>query len=367
GYTLAVASNSIRSTVEIILDRMAIRQYFDVIFSNEDVAKPKPDPEIYRRCFEAMKLTPEECLVVEDSMPGIQAARQATPNVVIVAGPHEVTLELVLHSLSLFNERVKAAETKLHFAGKEPKNDTIEIVIPMAGLGQRFSAAGYAKPKPLIDIYGKPMIQWVIENIRPSNHECHFTFLCNEKHIAEYHVDDFLRRLAPGCTIVSVPGVTEGAACTLLLAKRQLSTSRPLMIANSDQWIEIDIDDFMDSAMKGSSDGLIMTFKANEKKWSYARVDETGRVVEVAEKNPISQHATVGLYYFKHAEDFVEGAQNMMRKNIRTNGEFYVCPVYNELLAKNKDVRIYEIDRNSMHGLGTPEDMDTFLSWKKAA
>lgn len=211
------------------------------------------------------------------------------------------------------------------------------------------------------------MIQWVVENVRPKNVPSHFTFICNERHLIDYELDKFLNSIAPHCSIVSVPGVTQGAACTILLAKEHISVTRPLIIANSDQWIETDIDDFISKAQEKDTDGAIMTFPASEKKWSYAKTDAEGRVVQVAEKDPISEHATVGIYYFKHGEDFVEGCQDMIRKDIRTNGEFYVCPVYNQLIESRKNIAIHEIERDKMHGLGTPEDLSTFLAWKQAA
>jgi HAD superfamily hydrolase (TIGR01509 family) len=367
GYTLGVASNSIRSTVELVLEKMAIREYFDVVLSNEDVDRAKPHPEIYLKSLQMLNLAPDECLIVEDSIPGIQAARQVTPNVAIVAGPAEVTGELISKNISLCNEAAAVPRTGQKKSGYDPSADTIEIVIPMAGLGQRFSAAGYEKPKPLIDVIDKPMIQWVVENIRPKNARSHVTFICNREHMKHYGLEQFLSSIAPGCSIVTAPGVTEGAACTLLLAKEQINNSQPLIIANSDQWVDIDIEDFMSRAIQPDCDGLIMTFRATEKKWSYAKTDEQGKVTQVAEKDPISDHATVGIYYFKHGEDFVEAAQEMVSKDIRTNGEFYVCPVYNQLLEKHRNVFIHEIGRDKMHGLGTPEDLDLFLKWKQAA
>jgi dTDP-glucose pyrophosphorylase len=135
------------------------------------------------------------------------------------------------------------------------------------------------------------------------------------------------------------------------------------VLANSDQWIDAPIDEFIEDAVSSGCDGSIMTFKATEDKWSYARLNKMGRVVEVAEKVPISENATVGIYYFKHAQDFIDAAFSMVRKNIRTKGEFYVCPVYNELISSNKRIKIFEINKDRMHGLGTPEDLQAFIQW----
>ncbi len=367
GYRFAVASNSIRATVEMMLDKMGIRNHFEVVLSNEDVKRPKPEPEIYQKCMERLGVTPEEVMIIEDSIPGIQAARKATENVMIVAGPHEVTQDFVWKNIKFFNDRRKAKAAPGDPAQTKFTPNTVEIVIPMAGLGQRFSAAGYAKPKPMIDVLDKPMIQWVVENIRPKSVPSHFNFICNRSHIEEYQLDKFLARLAPGCNIISVPGVTEGAACTILLAKEFINNHRPLIIANSDQWVEVSIDEFVTLAKRDKRDGLIMTFHATEKKWSYAKVDDTGKVTQVAEKNPISDHATVGIYYFNQGRDFIDAAEEMIRRDIRTNGEFYVCPVYNQLIEQGKNNAIHEIQRGQMHGLGTPEDLTVFISWKQAA
>lgn len=349
GFRLAVASNSIRTTVELFLAGMGIRDRFDVVLSHEDVARPKPDPQIYRRAIELMGVSASECLIVEDSVPGVQAARQVTANVLVVAGPREVTLERILP-----------------MAEREPSAKLLpgclEIVIPMAGLGTRFAAKGYDKPKPLIEIFGKPMIQWVVENVRPRHQDHRFTFLVHEAHLKAHAVDRLLGELAPGCSIVPVPATTEGAACTALLALDRLDLERPLLIANSDQWVELDIDHFLYAASLGN-DGLILTFPASDPKWSYARMDASGRVVEVAEKKPISPHATVGIYHFRRGQDFADAARAMIRANHRVNGEFYVCPVYNELIARGATIRCFPLAAGAMHGLGVPEDLEAFVQW----
>jgi dTDP-glucose pyrophosphorylase len=231
----------------------------------------------------------------------------------------------------------------------------------MAGLGSRFKDAGYPDPKPFIPVNGKPMIQWVVENLSSTRYRTHFTFIVNRLHLDSYRLDEKLSKMVPGCNIVTVPGKTEGAACTVLLAMDEIAQDRPLLIANSDQYVDVCIDDFLTIAMHPSRDGLIMTFPASDKKWSYAKVNTEGWVSEVAEKNPISSHATVGIYLFKSAKSFVDACQSMIRLDQRTNGEFYVCPVYNELIRAGGKVSIFPISEEAMHGLGTPEDLDYFL------
>lgn len=238
---------------------------------------------------------------------------------------------------------------------------TVKIVVPMAGKGSRFKDAGYAFPKPLIDIKGKAMIEVVTANLRLNvDHE--FVFICQREHYEKFDLYNIFKNVTNNkFKVVQLDGQTEGAACTVLSATEFINNDDELLIANSDQYIDGGINDFLAEAQSGEKDGLIMTFESSHPKWSYARTDSSGRVIEVAEKKVISKHATVGVYYFKKDSDFVQAAQAMILKNIRHNNEFYVCPVYNELLLSGKKIFIKEIPADQMHGLGTPEDLNHFL------
>jgi dTDP-glucose pyrophosphorylase len=332
-----------------VLDKLQITPFFDLILSREDVAHPKPNPSIYFSCLEKLKIDKEDVLIFEDSKPGILAATQTTPNVVRIKNPEELNLSFI---------EAKIIEQNSHRWVKGP---VTEVVIPMAGLGSRFQEAGYSDPKPFISVHGKPMIQWVVENLSSQIYRTRFTFIVNRIQLESYRIEEKLTKIVPDCNIISIPGKTEGAACTVLLALDEISLDRPLLIANSDQYIDISIDDFLKKAFQTNRDGLIMTFPANEKKWSYAKINAEGLVTEVAEKNPISPHATVGIYYFKNARSYVEASQSMIKLDQRTNGEFYVCPVYNELIRNGAQIEIFPILKDAMHGLGTPEDLDCFL------
>ncbi len=233
----------------------------------------------------------------------------------------------------------------------------LNIVVPMAGRGSRFVQAGYKMPKPLIDIYGHPMIEYVVKNIRPEQ-EHRFVFICQQEHLEKYDLAHTLERIAPGCAVVTVDHITEGAACTVLLAKRYIDNSEPLMIANSDQYVDTDINKYL--AAMGDFDGLIMTMPANHPKWSYIRYDENGFVTLVREKEVISDQATVGIYNYKHGADFMKYARQMIAKDIRVNGEFYVAPVYNEMIEAGMKL-VYKDVGAKMHGLGTPEDLEAFM------
>jgi len=233
----------------------------------------------------------------------------------------------------------------------------------MAGRGSRFADAGFTDPKPLIKFGGKSMIQWVVENIRPTGAH-RFIFLCLAEHLKQYpRLRPQLEQLCPGCIIIPIEQVTEGAACTVLLARKFIDNDDALMIANSDQYVEQPIDDYLKHLAENNADGLIMTFWADHPKWSYCRLRPDGTVAEVVEKKVISNEATVGIYNFARGRDFVTAADAMIASNLRVNGEFYVAPVYNILIERGARIltaRISQGDKG-MHGLGTPEDLRRFM------
>ncbi len=238
----------------------------------------------------------------------------------------------------------------------------LNIVIPMAGRGSRFAEAGFLDPKPMIPVGGRPMIEWVIENIKPTR-EHHFIFLCLGEHLERYpQVGEKLRELCPGCDIISVDQVTEGAACTVLLARDLINSEAPLMIANSDQIVDLSVDEYLAAADEADADGLIMTFWADHPKWSYCRVAENGWVTEVVEKQVVSNDATVGIYNFGRGADFVQAAEQMIASDLRVNGEFYVAPTYNQLIDESKKIVVKATGKegDGMYGMGIPDDLELF-------
>lgn len=239
----------------------------------------------------------------------------------------------------------------------------LNIVLPMAGHGSRFARAGYADPKPLIPVYGRPMIELVIDNLRPQRAH-RFIFLCQQQHLEQFGLAARLQALAPDCVVLPVAQVTEGAACTVLLARHLIDNDDALMIANCDQYVDIRIDDYLAHADQGGLDGLIMTMSADHPKWSYVRLDANDRITEVVEKQVVSSEATVGIYNFKRGRDFVAAADAMIAQDSRVNGEFYVAPAYNGLIANAQRLGYYNIgqDRAGMYGLGVPDDLDYFLT-----
>lgn len=349
GYKIGCCSNSIRKTVLTVLSKLNIIEYFDIIVTNEDVVNSKPHPEMYWSAISKMSFLPEETLIVEDSPPGLLAAHRSKSNVLRVLNTSDVNYK---------NIKNKISEIEKNKEEYMPKwtDKKLNVIIPMAGAGSRFEKAGYTFPKPLIEVKGKPMIQVVVDNL---NIDANYIYVVQKSHRSKYNLDTLLNLITPNCKIVEVDGITEGAACTALLTKEFIDNENPLFFANSDQFVEWNSNDFMYKMQETNADGGIVTFKATHPKWSFAKIDDNGFVTEVAEKNPISDNATVGYYYWKRGSDFIKYAEQMIEKDIRVNNEFYVCPVFNEAILDGMKIRTFDTD--GMWGLGTPEDLNYYL------
>lgn len=348
-YKIYVASNSIRETLQLMLYKTGLIEYVDYFLSNNDVTHPKPHPEIYMKAIIHAGVLPSETLIVEDSIHGREAAVASGGNLMPVDSPNDVTYNNIKKYIT------KTSKTTLN---KKWEGDNINILIPMAGLGSRFTSENYVFPKPLIEtINGKPMIQLIIENL---NINANFIYIVRKEHYDKYSLKYLLNLITPNCKIVQVDKLTEGAACTTLLAKEHINNNNPLIIANSDQYLEWDANKFYYSIMSDKPDGCIVTFESCHPKWSFAKINEQGFVIEVAEKLPISNIATTGIYHWGKGSDYVKYAEQMINKNIRVNNEFYVCPVYNEAIADGKKIKTHNVDK--MWGIGTPIDLQEFLT-----
>lgn len=345
GYVIACCSNSVEKTVKLSLTNLGIIKYFDLILSNESVKYSKPHPEIYWKAMSYFGALPESTLIVEDSPTGLTAAFKSGAKVLRVKNTNDFDFDKLDKSYHSSKQHIERWVDK-----------KMNVLIPMAGNGSRFAQAGYTFPKPLIEVHGKPMIQVVVENLAV---DANFIFVVQKSHREKYNLDSMLSLICPGCKIVEVDGVTEGAACTVLLAKEFIDNDEPLVIANSDQFIEWNSLEFFYKMNEQNLDAGIVSFRATHPKWSYAKVDDNGFVTEVAEKNPISDIATVGVYYWKHGKDFVNFAERMISKDIRVNNEFYVCPVFNEALLDGLKIKTFDVPK--MWGIGTPEDLNYFL------
>lgn len=237
----------------------------------------------------------------------------------------------------------------------------MKILIPMAGEGSRFAREGYTFPKPLIDVEGKPMIQSVVENL---DFDATYIFLVRKEHLVKYNgLRTTLERITNGkFKIVEVDGLTDGAACTALLAKELIDNDEELLIANSDQIVEYSAENFKLLKSFTNVDGIIFTFNAVHPKWSFVRTNSRGIITELQEKNPISNIATCGIYWYRKGSEFVRYTEQMISKNIKVNNEFYIAPVYNEYILEGKTLLPFYVDK--MHGIGTPEDLNAYLKRK---
>jgi dTDP-glucose pyrophosphorylase len=343
---------------------LGIQEYFEDTFSNEDVQNPKPSPEMYQLAMKKCFLNKEECLIVEDSPVGRTAAYASGAHVLEVEDAEDVTLTLLREALYSIEKRGQLYPRTLPYS----RPITFHVVIPMAGEGSRFKDAGYTIPKPFIPVGGKPMIRWVIENMIPKHipldhYKLKFHLIVRTSYVTGNTLDSLFWDVPSNVsyTYHTTDGLTEGAACSVLLAEKEINNSDPLLIINSDQYLEWDPDVFYKTLLNPAYDGNILTFyqpNPYDLKWSYAKVNQDGHVTEVQEKKWISPYATVGLYGWRRGADYVKYANQMIAKNIRVKNEFYVCPVYNEAIADGQHVRVKLC--SGMWGLGVPEDLETF-------
>jgi HAD superfamily hydrolase (TIGR01509 family) len=364
GFRLFCCSNSVRNTLDATLNLLGVREFFEATYSNEDVQNPKPSPELYELAMRQCFLNKAECLIVEDSRIGREAAYASGAHVLEVEDAEDVTLSMLREALYTIEKKGNLYPRSIPYG----KPITFHIVIPMAGEGSRFREAGYTIPKPFIPVGGKPMVSWVIQNMIPKDipvehYKLKFHLIVRSSHVTGNRLDSLFWDVPSNVsyTYHTTDGLTEGAACSVLLAEGEINNNDPLLIVNSDQYLEWNPDVFYKCMLNPEYDGTILTFyqpNPYDLKWSYAKVSDDGFVTEVQEKKWISPYATVGLYGWRRGADYVKYAKQMIEKNIRVKNEFYVCPVYNESIGDGQHVRVKLC--TGMWGLGVPEDLQTF-------
>ena len=235
----------------------------------------------------------------------------------------------------------------------------MKVVMPIAGRASRFKEVGYNVPKPLIEILGKPMVKWATDSI-PFVKPEQMIFLVLKEHVDNHRIDEKLREIySDEITIIAINEVTEGAACTVLLAKELINNDEPLIISDCDHYFQNRQYSKLVVQLPHNVHGIIPVFEANENKWSFTSVDKNWRVLQVSEKIKISKYANIGAYFFSRGKDFVWAAEEMISENKRINNEFYVCPVYQELINSGKT--IIAVACEQVWGLGTPEDVKYFV------
>lgn len=235
----------------------------------------------------------------------------------------------------------------------------MNILFLLAGDSKAFEEQGYLYPKYLLEIDGKPLVQHVIEHVavtRPNRH----IFVVRKEEVERFHFESVLQLLSPQAEVIVAEGATHGAACTALLAVELIDNEEPLLIVNGDQIVELPLDEALDSFEKEGLDGGIIVFDSVHPRWSYVRLNDDDRVIEAAEKRPISRNATAGLYFFAKGRDFVTAAKEMIRKDANVGDAFYVCPAYNELLLNQGAIGVYRISRENYHSLALPQGVQAY-------
>ncbi len=229
----------------------------------------------------------------------------------------------------------------------------VNLVMPMAGRGQRFINEGYTEPKPLIKIGDKYIIEYVLDCMKFP--EANFIFIVRKDHVEEHNLDKVLKKIIPDAQIFVLDAITQGAICTVLEAKGYFDSDDEMIIKDCDQVIDWIPQHFLDYVRRHDADGGIVTIDTDNAGFSYAKVKDKV-IIQTAEKQVISNHGAVGIYYFKSGKELIKHADEMIRKNIRTNNEFYVCPVYNEFIENRKKILNYPVAE--MWSLGTPEEFE---------
>lgn len=230
--------------------------------------------------------------------------------------------------------------------------------MPVAGLGSRFATAGITKPKPLIEIGGKPMVKWAADSI-PFVDDEDYIFIVREAHVDRYDLDERLRELfSPAVDIIVIDYLTEGPACTAELAAEYMAADEPILITDSDHYFENEGYEDLISDLPNEIVGAIPVFKSEDEGLSYSAVDNDMQITRVAEKERISGYANIGAYYFATFDDFRWALDNVRDRQATVNDEFYVAPLYNELINRGDTVVARECDENWI--LGTPESVETF-------
>lgn len=239
----------------------------------------------------------------------------------------------------------------------------MNIIVLMAGPSKNFEDQGYIYPKYLLEMNGEPIIQRVIEGLKPLN--ANLSFVIRKEDDDKAYIGSTLQILAPNCSIYKVGEQTKGAVCSALFAIDSINNDDELIVLNGDQLVKKGLPEAIAEFRTKELDGGIVVFRSVHPRWSYVALDENGYVNETSEKRPISDIATAGCYYFRHGKDFVNAAFNTIRKDVNYDGKYYICSTYNELILKQQKVGVYEIAKKDYISFATPQMYDNYLNHKK--
>lgn len=233
----------------------------------------------------------------------------------------------------------------------------INILLPV--VGQSIFFKDYYFPKLMLEINDETILEKVVKNYNTIKDK-HFIFIFNHKECVEFHLDESARLITePENTVITLKNNTGGALCTCLLAVKEINNDSPLIIANSDQLIDVNYQDVVNYFDNNGYDAGVITFPSIHPRWSYIRLDNEN-IVEIAEKRPLSKHAIAGFYYFKHGSDFVNIAKKTIMKENSLNGVYYIAPALNELILTGKKVGYYEVEKNKYHSFYSPEKIGMY-------
>lgn len=235
----------------------------------------------------------------------------------------------------------------------------MNIVIPMAGGDALFRQHGFPFPKPVIEIAGRPLVEHAFDCLSRIR-DARFIFVIRKDDDLRFHLREVLQLMAPDSVVLRADGETAGAACTALLAVEYIDNDEELVIANSDQILDIDLDAAIGEFRARGLDAGTLVFDSVHPRWSFVKTDAEGFVVEAAEKRPISRNATAGFYYFRQGRFFVEAAQNLIRKDASVNGGYFVCPTFNEMILRQKRIGVIGIERERYVSLATPQAVEEY-------
>jgi dTDP-glucose pyrophosphorylase len=227
----------------------------------------------------------------------------------------------------------------------------MNIVVLLAGDSKDFQDRGYVYPKYLFEINNETLVQKVLNSLIPLHGKLHL--IIRKEDNDKFYFGQTLRILAPNASIITVENSTKGAVCTALFAIEHINTEEELLVINGDQLIKTPLLDAIESFKKRYLDGGIVAFSSIHPRWSYVLTDSAGFVVQTSEKKPISNQATAGCYYYKKGNAFIEACIRVIKKDVCTNGLYYISSTYNELILQQKKIGVFDISRQDYLSFAT--------------
>lgn len=236
----------------------------------------------------------------------------------------------------------------------------LNILIPMGGQNT-FPNAEYQYIKPLIEIGGKPLIELVVSCLDKIKQDKRFIFIVNASDCQTFHLDSVLKLITNDeAVIIKLEKETRGAACSVLMAIDYINNDEPLLISSSDHIVDYDMNMILERFNSRAIDVGAVCFDSIHPKWSFVRLDDSGKIIETAEKRPLSRNAIAGLYYFRCGSDFVAASMRMIEKDAHVNGQFYIAPTMNELVLMGKNMETYNIPSSKYYNFYSPQKIKEY-------